>query len=234
MKKMWKRQEFPEEKENTGCEEIKRVKKNETTKQRKRNVTITGRNVQLWNKFTELILLHWINGWIGWTVSGSSSEVPHPEPGSHWAGREIYPGPQSAALGTVPVCWSDHSSGEDLNQSGVGTGSQGSCSRRDNTCCLAGGCRNCIGGKDVETVSPVAAEGLKATVVWPVLESVVIKSPPGLLIAQDYPYSESCLLASPHPDFMWGQKPKLCVCVRRLRRWLTILDGQCAYVGYQT
>lgn len=45
--KMWKRQEFQEEKENTGCEEIKRVKKNETTKQRKRNVTITGRNVQL-------------------------------------------------------------------------------------------------------------------------------------------------------------------------------------------
>lgn len=47
MKKMWKRQEFQEEKENTVCEEIKRAKKNEITKQRKRNVTITGRNVQL-------------------------------------------------------------------------------------------------------------------------------------------------------------------------------------------
>ena len=44
---MWKRQEFWEEKENSMCEEIKRVKKNEITIQRKRNVKVTGKNVQL-------------------------------------------------------------------------------------------------------------------------------------------------------------------------------------------
>lgn len=31
-------------------------------------------------------------------------EVPHPEPGLHWAGREIYPGPESAAPGTECHC----------------------------------------------------------------------------------------------------------------------------------
>ena len=101
----------------------------------------------------------------------------------------------------------------------MGTGSQGSCSRRDDIWCLAGGCSNRIGGKDVETVSLVVAEGLRATVAWPVLESVVIKSPPGLGTAQDYPYWESCLSASPHPDVMFvfyvtfGVKSQNCFCV---------------------
>ena len=101
----------------------------------------------------------------------------------------------------------------------MGTGSQGSCSRRDDIWCLAGGCSNRIGGKDVETVSLVVAEGLRATVAWPVLESVVIKSPPGLVTAQDYPYWESCLSASPHPDVMFvfyvtfGVKSQNCFCV---------------------
>lgn len=182
MKKMWKRQEFQEEKENTVCEEIKRVKKNEITKQ-KRNVTITGRNVQLWNKFTALILLHWINGWIGRTVSGSSSgsRPPWTWLALSWQreisrARERCTGHSAVTLIWPQLRWR-------------GTGSQGSCSRRDNIWCPAGGCSNCIGGKDVETVSLVAAEGLKATVAWPVLESVVIERPPGLLAAQDHPHS---------------------------------------------
>lgn len=37
----------PGRKRKHSIEEIKRVKKNEITKQKKRNVTITGRNVQL-------------------------------------------------------------------------------------------------------------------------------------------------------------------------------------------
>lgn len=92
-------------------------------------------------------------------------EVPHPEPGLHWAGREIYPGPESAAPGTECHC-------VDLTTVQVKTwisqawelGVKGSWSHRDDIWCLAGGCSNRIGGKDVETVSLVVAEGWIATV----------------------------------------------------------------------
>lgn len=195
MKKMWKRQEFQEEKENTVCEEIKRAKKMKL-QNRERNVTITGRNVQLWNKFTELILLHWINGWIGWTVSGSSSGSPPPWTLAHTELAERY------IQGQVECC-TGHSASVDLTAAQAKTSVRQAWELGVREAVLAG----IIFGvllEDAETASearmlklfpPVAAEGLKATVVWPVLESVVIKSPLGLLTAaQDYPlYSESCL-----------------------------------------
>lgn len=42
------RQDFCKEKENAICEEIKNIKKNENTRQRKKkNVNMTGRNIQI-------------------------------------------------------------------------------------------------------------------------------------------------------------------------------------------
>lgn len=222
---MWKRQELQEEKENTVCEEIKRVKKNEITKQKKEcdNYWVKCTTVKQIHSTDSLALNQWMDWmnclrqqfWKSPTLNLAHTELAE----RYIQGQERCTGHSATALIWPQLRWR-------------GTGSQGSCSRRDNIWCPAGGCSNCIGGKDVETVSLVAAEGLKATVAWPVLESVVIESPPGLLTAQDHPHSQSCLLA-PHTQMSClhftsplGSKAKtVCVWEDWEGGWLSLMDS---------